>query len=308
MTPEEFNQQCIDRLAAANLSSCVAVIGSGPSSPFIARIETLEDSLCARCGVTKAADQEFWVFCEHAHASNKDEYFNVLRETYGNTPRWTAHAYRHLTSMPFRAFATFNYDDQLPYEFRYQHRRNSNTEHFSVYPPRPGQRYFVPQEFLSSTPRLIALHGYSDPDNPGWERQVILKSSDYNRHYIDPPAPLFGWWCEILLAMPCIFIGTSLREPGLYRVMEHLRTQDYSRIVNRGHIHLLDKKPDPVSGDYDVPGKSFGVIEQVYYDPLDQHYLGLLKVLEPFSNLAADRPSPRAPAPKPITATDTFDF
>jgi len=307
VTADELNQECIARLQGADLESRVAVIGSGPSSPYIARIENLEALLSARCGVAKLPAEEFWLFSERAHANNEHEYFNVLKETYGDTPHWTAHAYRHLANIPFRGFATFNYDDQLPYEFRYKY-PGSHADYFSVYPPRNGQTHFAPQEFLSPPPRLIAVHGYCDPANAEWEKQVILRLSDYNHHYVDAPAPLFVWWCDMLLAIPCLFIGTSLREPGLHRVMEHLRSRHYDRIAKVGHIHLVDAKRDPITKSYGAPKKSLGVIEQIYFDQLDDHYTGLLTILAPFSKLPIDRPTPAAPAPRPITATDTFDF
>jgi hypothetical protein len=90
--------------------------------------------------------------------------------------------------------------------------------------------------------------------------------------------------------------------------MEYLRSRHYDRIAKIGHIHLLDATRDPVSGSYSAPGKTFGVIEHVYFDRLDDRWTGLLSVLAPFSKLPIDKPSPRAPAPKSITATDTFDF
>jgi hypothetical protein len=307
VTPDELNQKCIARLQNADLESRVAVVGSGPSSPYIARIEKLEQLLCARCGITKSPGEEFWVFSERAHSKNGSEYFRVVKETYGDTPHWTAHVYRHLANMPFRGFATFNYDDQLPTEFQSKY-PTTYDKYFSVYPPRNGQTYSVPQEFLTPPPRLIAVHGYCDPLNRQWEKEVILRLEDYNTHYIKHPALLFDWWRDMLLSIPCLFIGTSLREPGLHRVMEYLLSGHYDRVANMGHLHLLDSRPDPITSNYNLPGKSLSVIEQVYFDPIDGHYTGLLKVLAPFSNLPIDRPSPRAPAPKPIMPTDSFDF
>src|SRR4030095_14366118 len=145
---------------------------------------------------------EFWTLGEEAFHRNPVEYYRVLHEAYDDTPHWTAKAYRHLVNMPFRGFAPFNYDEQLPSEFRV---RNPDPGCFSVYPPRNGQRYAMPQEFLSLPQRLICPHGYCDPANHGWEKQLILKESDYNQHYVDFPSPLYYWWVEMLLSIPCIF-------------------------------------------------------------------------------------------------------
>jgi hypothetical protein len=112
----------------------------------------------------------------------------------------------------------------------------------------------------------------------------------------------------MLLSIPCLFVGTSLREPGLHRVVEYLLRQHNDRLLNRHHLHLVTATVDPVTGVYDAPGTSLSVIEQIQYDPKDDRYTGLLEVLSEFSKLPIDRPSPRSPAPSPITATDTFDF
>ena len=45
MTPEELNDRCIARLREADLAARVAVVGSGPSSPYMAPIGKLEEFL-----------------------------------------------------------------------------------------------------------------------------------------------------------------------------------------------------------------------------------------------------------------------
>ena len=307
MTPDELNNECVDRLTAADLAGRVVVVGSGPSSPYVAPIGKLQESLCARCGISKNSGERFSAFSQRAHEGNASQYFSVLKETYGDTPHWSADVYQHLANIPFKGFATFNYDDQLPKAFRNRFPATAAT-HFSVYPPRNGQTYFAALELLSQPPRLMALHGYCDPDNDEWEKQIILRAPDYQQHYIDHPALLFEWWRNLLLSVPCIFVGTSLEEPGLYRVMEYLLPHSRDRLSNLDHLHLIDVQLDPVSLLYPARRKSLGEIDRVYFDRLDDRYSGLLKVLSHFSRLPTDRPSPRAPAPKPITALDTIDF
>ena len=146
-----------------------------------------------------------------------------------------------------------------------------------------------------------------DPENPGWEQQVILRADDYNHHYFTPPAVLFGWWCDMLLAAPCLFIGTSLTEPGLDAVAKYLLANYRDRLNELKHIHLVPAE----AKDYeppDNPGRSLGIVEQVCYDRIDTRYSGLLRVLSKFSHVPVNRPSPRVPVLKPITLTDQPDF
>jgi hypothetical protein len=307
VTPDDLNEECVQQLVNARLETRVAVVGSGPSSPYIAPIDALEKLLCSACGIAKSPKENFWAFCERAHNANPPEYFRVLRETYEDTPYWSARVYRHLLRMPFMGYATFSYDNQLPFEFRDRYPKTF-ADYFSVYPPRAGQTYSSPQEFLDPPPRLVALHGYCDPDNDIWEREAILRESDYNQHYIDNPARLFDWWRDMLLGIPCLFIGTSLKEPGLFKVVEYLLRQHNDRLLKMGHLHLVSATPDYKTGVYDAPETSLSVIEQVQYDRKDERYTGLVEVLSRISGLPVDPPSPRSPAPSRITATDTLEF
>lgn len=305
MTPDEINQRCINSLEAADLSTRVVVVGSGPSSPYIAPIGELQKQLCAQCKISKKRTEEFWTFCERAYVSNPKAYFAVIRQAYGSTPHWAAKIYTHLVRIPFLGFATLNYDEQLPNEFRSQRAGAP----FSVYPTLPGQRFPVPQEFLSPPPRLVALHGYRDDANAKWERQVILKVSDYNQHYVDPPAYLFDWWVSLLLAIPCIFIGTSLHEPGLYQVIKTILPQHRDLLTANNHLHLIGATKNPSTGRYDPPDKTLGIINQVLYHHDDVRFSGLLKVLSHFSGIPLGPPSPsQLPTPQRITASNPINF
>jgi hypothetical protein len=176
-----------------------------------------------------------------------------------------------------------------------------------VYPPFGNNAHFSALELLQSPPRLIALHGYCDPQNNEWERQAILRADDYNQHYCVSPAPLFDWWRNILLGAPCLFVGTSLIEPGLFRVIEYLLPAYRDRLEKLNHIHLVHMQADQYNKN-NPAAKSLTVIEQVYYDRVDGRYSGLIRVLSEFSKLPPDRPRPQVPALKPITATDNFPF
>lgn len=305
MTSQEFNDRCIRQLRDARLEDRIAVIGSGPSSPYIAPIKTLQQQLCDRCGISTIPNEEFWALAERAHSNCPDEYFRVIRTTYGDTPHWQARTYDHIARLPVQGWVTFNYDDQLPTAcFDVP----GPPIDFSVYPAIGRQPYASPQEFLGSQKRLIALHGYCNDDNPAWEKQVILRTTDYNDHYIDNPAPLFIWWREMLLTAPCIFLGTSLKEPGLHRAIEHLMPEHRDRLEKMNHIHLINNQPDPKTQNYSTPGRSLFVINQIHYDPIDANFSGLIRILSEFSGLQFHRPIPRGTGPEPIRPTDTFSY
>lgn len=305
MTPQEFNDRCIEQLRDARLEDRIAVIGSGPSSPYIAPIKTLQQQLCDRCGISTIPNEEFWALAERAHSNSPDEYFRVIRTTYGDTPHWQARTYDHIARLPVQGWVTFNYDDQLPTAcFDVP----GPTIDFSVYPAIGRQPYASPQEFLGAQKRLIALHGYCNDNNPDWEKQVILRTTDYNDHYIDNPAPLFIWWREMLLTAPCIFLGTSLKEPGLHRAIEHLMPDHRDRLEKMNHIHLINNQADPKTLNYSAPGRSLFVINQVHYDQIDTNFSGLIRILSEFSGLPFHRPIPRGTGPEPIKPTDTFSY
>lgn len=301
----EVNRRCIESLNRANLKDRVAVVGAGPSTAVMASVGDLCSRLKDMCGLEKAQGQHLWDYCEAAHAQNPDAYFTTIKESYGTLRHATARAYDHIVKMGFKGFVTFNYDDQLPHAFRQAF--GNVDRRFTVYPPMIGRTHFAALQLFSSIPRLLAIHGYADNDNPNWHKEVILRRSDYNTHYINPPSTLVQWWTDFLLAGPALFIGTSLFEPGLSRVVQSIIIDERDRLDNTNHFHLL---PHPESETRSDEGEvlSFGVFRQIYYDPLDAMHSGLLEVLSPFSQLPIDRPSPRFEAPAPIQVDDTFSF
>jgi hypothetical protein len=305
VTPEEFNDKCIEQLRNAKLDGRIAVVGSGPSSPYIAPIKTLQQQLCDNCGISTIPNEEFWALAERAHSSSPDDYFRVIRTTYGDTPHWQARTYDHIARLPVQGWVTFNYDDQLPTACL---AAPGPRIDFSVYPAIGRQPYASPQEFLGTKKRLIALHGYCNEKNPEWEKQIILRTTDYNAHYIDFPAPLFFWWREMLLTAPCIFLGTSLKEPGLHRAIEYLLLDHRDRLEKMNHIHLINNQRDPKTLNYSAPGRSLFVINQVHYDPIDANFSGLIRILSEFSGLPFHRPIPGGTGPEPIKPTDTFFY
>ena len=104
---------------------------------------------------------------KEAYKKNQSEYYSVIRETYGDTLRWTADAYEHLVYVRFLGMATLNYDPQLPKALL----RHDSGAFFSVYPSHDGAPPPSPLEFSKSKRRLMALHGYADPKNKQWKKK-----------------------------------------------------------------------------------------------------------------------------------------
>ena len=146
--------------------------------------------------------------------------------------------------------------------------------------------------------------------------KFIWEIRDYNRHYFDGKQgngenghpTLYGWWHTLLTSQPCVFIGTSLREPGLAKVVEFLLKDGNPALAKQNHIHLKEATKAYSQSDYDPPGKTLRVIEQVLYDPVDSKFSGLLDVLSAFSDKPRSRFVVRNPKRKPITANENYIF
>jgi hypothetical protein len=55
---------------------------------------------------------------------------------------------------------------------------------------------------------------------------------------------------------------------------------------------------------YPDPKKTFGVIKQLQFDPLDWRFAGLLNILAHFSGQPINDPKPGLPALEPFTVTN----
>lgn len=315
MTPTELNNLCIRDLKAAGLQEgkYVAIVGAGPSSPYIPSVKDLIKSMVVACGIIEKPDKPTWEFFQDAFNHNEKEYCRVIRDSIGMTPYWDSRTYTHIIEMPFVSFVTLNYEDQLPSAFRAKFPKDY-CRHFSIYPTKPDQRLAIPCEFHRQ--HLVAIHGYRDKTNQDWPKDIILKTNDYNYHYMshETGQRLFSWWMDLLTLHPCIFIGTSLTEPGVARVVKHLVEDQNPMFKQWQHLHLINvESPKARNGQgqepmYPTPGKTFGVIRQLYYDQLDARFTGLLEILTSFSGLPIDDPEPGLPAPQPITVTSIPEF
>lgn len=270
----------------------------------------LKKALAKACDVQEIVNEYPWNFCERAYSANAEAYYAAIEASFdAEAPLWDARAYRHLVQIPFKSYVTPNYDPQLPRAFLEKYPNSHDL--FTVYPNREGGGTITAQPCdLEHKRRLVAVHGYADPENSRWPRQIILKTSDYNDHYADPKTSryLFSWWKNLLTQLPCVFIGMSLQEPGLFRVVEELKKDGHPKLTGLKHIHLVNVvRAEDNTGDQAL-GSTYGVFQKIAYDQVDLRHSGLLEVLAAFSHIPTKDPSPGLPQIRPITATDEFPF
>jgi hypothetical protein len=117
----------------------------------------------------------------------------------------------------------------LPTAFRRLYKADFD-QRFRVYPTRGTEKFWEPGDLFPQKQRLVAIHGYKNDKDAVWFKRLILNVSDYNKYYGDGKQSdghqthpyLYSWWHALLTSRPCVFIGTSLREPGLRCVVEDL--------------------------------------------------------------------------------------
>ncbi len=270
----------------------------------------LKIELARACAITEIPGEHPWDFCERAFQANGNAYYTAIQASFDTeAPLWDARAYKHLVQIPFKSYVTPNYDTQLPRAFSDKY--PNIVDLFSVYPGSSGDGIGTAQPAdLEHKRRLVAIHGYADPNNPEWPKQIILKTSDYNDHYAASRTSryLFNWWKNLLIHLPCVFIGMSLKEPGLHRVIEELRKDGNPKLESLNHIHLVSAVRSENDPNHQLLTPTFGVFQKIAYDQIDQRHSGLLNVLSEFSKIPTKDPSPGLTQVRPISLNDRFDF
>lgn len=323
MRPEEINQRCIERLNAAGVGrgEYVAVVGAGPSSPVVPAGKALVKEVADACGMDPNDERPFWEFFEEAKQKNKGAFCDIINRNFCEPPFWTGEIYQHIVAIRFKSFVTLNYDDCLQQAFAKSEGPRWKGL-FSVYPPHRSADGTVggfasPSDFNHKR-RLVAIHGFRDLNDPEWpDKKIILTRSDYNEHYFSPDKSyaLSHWWQELLVNHDCLFIGTSLMEPGLRSVIEWLIKDENTQFLQRRHLHLKDVRwtrtehtDGRISEGYPPPKSVFGVVSQIQYDP-KARFVGLQEVLAPFSHFTSETDfEPGMAAPIPISPSNSKFF
>lgn len=297
MRPDELNEECIAQLEKAGVRRrrYVAVVGAGPSSPVMPAGAKLREQIAAACGLDADDPRPFWDFFEDAKVKNQDAFCTIINDQFQDRPFLGIEAYEHIVSIPFKSFITLNYDSCLPKAFAAD-TGGKWEELFSIYPMRrrpDGTAIGLASAVdLGHKRRLVAVHGYRDPNDPFWPiSKIVLTRTDYERHYIAPETGSYlgQWWKGVLSLHDCLFIGTSLQEPGLKSVVDYLVKDGNPDFRQRRHLHLKDvslrrsiQSGGRLVDDYPAQEMSLGFIPQIRFDPKN-HFSGLIEILSHFS-------------------------
>jgi hypothetical protein len=260
------------------LGKMIVVTGAGPSSPGCCVTKELVDAIAAACGCSAPNDlSQLDQFFQLAHDANADHYFATLRDKF--SPPFVAdpRVYRVLVAVGFHGYVSLDYDDLLPQAMLQA--RGSLDGQFTYY---PQPTIFKPYDMHSQ--RLVAIHGFADVNIADWEKKLVLKTEDYRKAYTmdrnpDGSGGLLDWWCQMLSGMSCLFVGTSLNEPGIVSAIRYLLKDGNVSFRRQKHFCLI-----PLEVDYPrnepAPGSEplFDSIECIPYHPEDLRHRGLLRV------------------------------
>lgn len=136
---------------------------------------------------------------------------------------------------------------------------------------------------------------------------IILTRNQFEEHYFGQQRShhLFHWWEEVFCKFSCLFIGTSLQEPGIESVINKLTADNNPDFRKNIRIQLQDTRPIRFDAPpenkmgYAEPQPPIQSVEQVLYDP-KQGFRGLLEILSELSGEPLTGPlesGKRAPTP-----------
>jgi hypothetical protein len=280
------NVDCVEALRALPLRDMIVVAGSGLSAPGCCMSSELVDALVAACHCPPPTDwNRLDPFYQSAYDTEAGQYYATLRDKF--SPPFVAdpRIYSLLAAVEFRAYITWDYDNLFPQAMLKS--RGSLDGQFTYY---PQQQMFFPYDLHSQ--RLVAAHGYVDVNAPDWERTLVLKTSDYEAAYtlnrnVDGTGGLLGWWCQILSTVSCLFIGTSLNEPGISSAIDYLIKDSNVPFRGQQHVCLIPLELEfPKHEHAPVFDPLFKTIRTLPYHPEDERHRGLLRVWQEVTGIA----------------------
>jgi hypothetical protein len=301
-SPDELNHECVRQLEAAGvgLGNYIAVVGAGPSSPLVPASNELKREIAIACGLDPDDARPPWEFFEDARKNNRAEYCRVINARFQDKPFLRTEGYLQIVAVPFKSFITLNYDSHIQAAFA-KICSGDWEDNFSIYPSHASPNgeaagLATAASLGGPTKRLVAIHGFRDPNDPDWPAtKIILTKSDYEHHYFSANTTAFlaHWWANVLTFHDCLFLGTSLQEPGIAQVLKKLRGEPNVQFCQRKHLHLKDvslmrtrHSDSRYSDAYPEPRTTFGCIRQVLFDP-KKDFCGLHEVLSQFSRITS---------------------
>lgn len=294
---DELNNRCIEYLKQKGVlnGSFILVVGAGISIPLMPSGKGLRKSMAEACGIPDDDTIPFWDFFDPIKKQFPQIFRETIIKTFCDAPEWHSESCHHIVSIPSASIVTLNYDDHLQDAFSRKFGSGWDTR-FAIYPTQKEKTFAWPADFVH-TPHLLAAHGYrvKDDTNPELDLSatwpddgIILTRSQYEEHYFGKHHYLFHWWKEVLCRFPCLFIATSLEEPGISEVINRLAEEKNPQFLAQTRIQLQDVRPmKDISGRnasilYPEPTSPLPTVQQFVYDP-KPGYRGLLQVLSSLS-------------------------
>lgn len=196
---------------------CIVFVGSGLSVEQYLSWPCLIYRLCKSCGLAnpeEALDADadgLMRMADAAYEQDEESYYGVLDAVFGRGVTGTRAAYSLLIRLPFAGYVTTNFDPSLEWESRI---------------PESGIQDVYALPSLNAVKlaerSIFYIHGYLREDRPAADHDIVLRQSEFDFHYgPDSVLPSFLW--QLLVYHPILFIGTSLREPELNRIIEICR-------------------------------------------------------------------------------------
>jgi hypothetical protein len=282
------NAQCIEFLKQLPLGDIILVTGAGPSSPGCCMMKELVDAVAGACHCEPPLDpQRAHEFFEKAHDLDANQYYATVKDKFSPPFAADPKVYGVLVAVQFRAYITLNHDPLLPQTMIRS--RGDITGQFTYY---PQPIMFRPYDLHSH--RLVAVHGFADENEPEWERKLVLRSSDYLNAYTNirnanGTGGLLDWWCQVLSQYRCLFVGTSLNEPGIISAIDYL-LKDSNPFQGQRHVCLVPLDPGfPKDQPPPELAPLFETIQRVSYHPEDPRHRGLLRVWQEVAQISDPR-------------------
>jgi hypothetical protein len=296
------NANCVEVLKQQPLREMILVSGAGPSAPGCCMTRELVDAVALACNCPAPADlQQLHHFLQLAHDANRDGYYATIRDKFSPPFAADPKIYGLLAAVGFRAYVTLDVDDMLP---RAMLKSRGEMDGQFTYYPQPAM--FRPYDLHSQ--RVVAVHGFAAVEEAGWEERLVLKTGDYQAAYTrtrnpDGTGGLLDWWCQVLCQYRCLFLGTSLNEPGIASAINYLR-RDSNPFQNMEHLCLVPLEPTFNKNEAapDLP-PLFESIRRVQYHPEDRRHRGLLRTWQEVTGIS----DPRIPVRREMVPELTFD-
>jgi len=221
------NTDCATKVATLDPNNTVAVIGAGLSTPEFPLWSELATEVCKACSYRNGPATPHPKTFQSARDHNPKKYAAFLTKRFSAPILQVRLSLMFLLRLRFRAYITTNFDYSIVSAAECV--RNEPVGVY-VYPEHPDPPDLDAQNIVFIHGRCAELFD-KNPDN------LVLHYEGYKRAYVDPPGPLVRFFRGVFTSYNCLFVGTSLTDPPLQYLLEHLTGQ--SRPADKTRVLLL---------------------------------------------------------------------